>query len=99
MKTLREVMMLENEDKGCPCCDSKEEDCTCDAGCKKCSCTKKKGANNKNVKESFTFDKFMDSILIRESRSVPKGDSPNRERAKRHQERPLNRIKFEGGSR
>jgi hypothetical protein len=94
MKTLREVMMLENEDKKCPCCDSKEEDCTCDAGCKKCSCAKKN-----DVKESFTFDKFMDAILIKESRNVPKGDSPNRERAKRHQERPLNRIKFEGGSR
>jgi hypothetical protein len=40
----------------------------------------------------------MDSILVKEVRHPQNPDSPNRERARRHQERPLNRIKFGGNS-
>jgi hypothetical protein len=87
MRTLREVMSGENK---CECCGEKKSECSCDADCD-CDC-------KKEVKESFTFDKFMDSILIKEVRHSPKADSPNRERARRHQERPLNRIKFGGNS-
>jgi hypothetical protein len=46
--------------------------------------------------ESLTFDKFMDSIVMKES--VRPGiktldDSPMRERARRNQDRPANKIK------
>lgn len=44
--------------------------------------------------EGFQFDKFMDNILIKESHKVVRGDSPMRERARRHQEYPINRIKY-----
>lgn len=64
--------------KKCECCDKDKKDCTC-----KCECS-----------ESYIFNKFMDDILIKETKFLDKSDSPNRERAKRHQERPLNRIKF-----
>jgi len=73
----------------CPCCDKSSEECDCEQGCKDCDC-------KKSVKESFTFDKFMDSIVLQENKRRPVGDSPNRERAKRHQEFPLNRIRFGG---
>lgn len=45
------------------------------------------------------FDKFMDRILINEGRlRVPdrEEDSPQRRRAARHQDRPLNKIRFGG---
>lgn len=74
----------------CECCDKKKEDCECDADCPNCDCKKKN--------ESFTFDKFMDAIVIQELHRRPMNDSPNRERARRHQERPLNRIKIGGPS-
>jgi len=48
------------------------------------------------MNESFEFDKFMDNILVKESssRSLARGDSPIRERARRHQERPINRTRY-----
>jgi len=71
----------------CPCCDEPKSECSCDKNCKDCDC--------KRVSESF-FDKFMDSILISETRKVPLGDSPLRKRIERHQEKPLNRIHWKG---
>lgn len=68
-------------------CDCKKngEKCDCDPGCS-CGC---------NPREGLTFDKFMDSILMSENFSKTMrtvNDSPQRIRAKRNQERPLNRI-------
>lgn len=40
------------------------------------------------------FNKFMDDIIIKENRRCTGEDSPQRERARRHQERPLGRIRF-----
>jgi hypothetical protein len=92
MKTLKEVMS-ENDGCKCGCKGSKGGGCTCGPDCKDCDC------EDKGLKgESFTFDKFMDSILVKEVRHPQNPDSPNRERARRHQERPLNRIKFGGNS-
>lgn len=78
-----------NEEK-CECCDESREDCTCEADCEGCDC--KRGSVRES--RSFTFDKFMDSIVLRESKRHPTGDSPVRERARRHQEKPLNRVIF-----
>ncbi len=47
-----------------------------------------------SMKESYSFDKFMDNILLKENRKVQTGDSAMRKRAERHQERPMNRIVF-----
>lgn len=59
--------------------------------CPVCNGTGEKSCTN----ESNNFDKFMDSILIKETRIPPVGpESPNRERARRHQERPLGRIRY-----
>ena len=44
--------------------------------------------------ERYEFDKFMDDILIRESRKPHFGDSPMRKRALKHQERPINRTRY-----
>jgi hypothetical protein len=38
----------------------------------------------------------MDTIVLSESKRTHTGDSPIRERARRHQERPLGRIRFGG---
>ena len=84
------VNMHGNNNDYCECCDGPAQDCQCDAGCS-CGC---KGGMNE---VTYTFDKFMDNIIISESKKKPAGDSPIRERAKRHQERPLNRIRFGGG--
>ena len=43
------------------------------------------------------FDKFMDKILISEGHNRPpvkEEDSPQRRRAARHQDRPLNKIRY-----
>lgn len=75
--------------------DKDEEGCICGDDCKcgpDCPCRKKV---HKEA-QAFTFDKFMDSIVLSEGKRAPAGDSPNRERAKRHQERPLGRIRFGG---
>ncbi len=77
---------MKNGDK-CECCDEDRENCSCDEDCDGCTC-------KKINKESFAFDKFMDAIVIQELYRKQSPDSPNRERARRHQERPLNRIKF-----
>jgi len=68
-------------DENCPTCDG--------AGCDDCA----------TVTEGAEFDKFMDRILSEEH---PKGmavlvDSPQRIRAARNQERPLGRIRMNGG--
>ncbi len=88
MRSLKSL--FESKNDTCECCDKKKDECECDDDCS-CGCKKKK---SKAANESYEFDKFMDSILISEFKKKPVGDSPNRERAKRHQERPLNRIKF-----
>jgi hypothetical protein len=49
--------------------------------------------------EGFTFDRFMDDIIIKEGAGLNKktktvGDSPQRARARKHQERPLGRIRY-----
>lgn len=49
--------------------------------------------------EGVGFDKFMDNILVSEGRlrtPVREEDSPLRRRAARHQDRPLNKIRFGG---
>ena len=46
------------------------------------------------LKETYSFDKFMDNILLKENKRTNKGDSPIRERIRRHQEKPLNRIRY-----
>ena len=68
-----------------------EEDCTdCDGAggdCEKCDGTGK--LLHDDVNESYSFDKFMDSIVLKEARVSPRKkvvDSPQRERARRHQE-------------
>ena len=47
--------------------------------------------------QEFTFDKFMDDILIKESVQKPilKEETPQREYVKRYSEKAANRIKFE----
>jgi len=45
----------------------------------------------------FTFDKFMDKIVLEDNKERPTGDSPMRDRAKRHQGRPMGRTCFGGG--
>ena len=46
--------------------------------------------------QTFTFDKFMDDIIIKESvqRPVLKEETPQREYVKRYIERAANRIKY-----
>lgn len=49
--------------------------------------------------EGYEFDKFMDNIILKEGRAGNPNrlngvDSPQRERARRHQEKPINRIKW-----
>lgn len=51
--------------------------------------------------EQFTFDKFIDDILIKESRTNKKRDerddeSPQRKYNKLYRELPQNRIKYNG---
>lgn len=81
--------------------ESKNE-CNCDPGkctCDPCECGPNCKCGCNSVKEGFTFDKFMDSILI--SENVRKGprcvaDSPQRIRAKRNQDRPANKTFIRG---
>lgn len=50
-----------------------------------------------NFEECSVFDKFVDQILIKEGHNRVKQheyDSPQRKRAARHQDRPLNKIRF-----
>jgi len=50
-----------------------------------------------DIHESVPFDKFMDKILINEGVGVirqKQEDSPQRIRAARHQDRPLNKIRY-----
>ena len=78
------------KDNKCPHCKDKcncKKDCKCDNKCK-CGCN--------DLKESY-FDKFIDSILISESKTKESSpDSLIRKRIERHQERPNNRIYFKG---
>lgn len=49
--------------------------------------------------EGVGFDKFMDRILVNEGHlraPTREEDSPQRRRAARHQDRPLNKIRFGG---
>lgn len=59
-----------------------------DCECQSCIC----------ANESYNFDKFMDSIIVQETkRGMPVlNDSPHRRRAIREQERPLGRTRFGG---
>lgn len=54
------------------------------------------GSGEKPTTEGYNFDKFMDAIQIQEStkRTITTQDSPLRERARKHQERPLGRIRY-----
>jgi hypothetical protein len=52
------------------------------------------------MSENFTFDKFMDDILLREAEAAAKkkkleaeSNTPQREYIKRYGENPYNRIK------
>lgn len=48
----------------------------------------------------FTFDKFMDDILVKEDKAKRQGrqkeETPQREYIKRYREKPGNRIKIGG---
>lgn len=83
---------LHELEDNCECCGLDRQECECPEDCENCTC--------KQVKEGFVFDKFMDAILVNENvgrRVIPShNDSPQRERARRHQERPINRIKYRG---
>lgn len=49
------------------------------------------------INEGVSFDKFMDSILVKEGRLTPRRveeENPIRERVRRHREKPLNRITY-----
>ena len=54
------------------------------------------GSGEKPTTEGYNFDKFMDAIQIQESskRTITTQESPLRERARKHQERPLGRIRY-----
>lgn len=57
-------------------------------------CMESKVVHVKN--ESFSFDKFMDDIVIHEIKASNKinSDTPQRERLRRYHEKPLNRMKI-----
>jgi hypothetical protein len=47
------------------------------------------------LQETFSFDRFMDNILLTETRTIQyQPDSPQRERQARRQERPLGRTRY-----
>jgi|GEM_PF-2652498 len=52
--------------------------------------------DNENDEVTFTFDKFMDDILIKESKHSPvlNEETPSREYVKRYIEKASNRIKY-----
>lgn len=54
-------------------------------------------AREDEEEQVFTFDKFMDDILIKESVRSPilTEETPQREYIKRYTERAANRIKYE----
>lgn len=54
-------------------------------------------AREDEEEQVFTFDKFMDDILIKESVRSPilTEETPQREYVKRYAERAANRIKYE----
>ena len=47
-------------------------------------------------KENYNFDKFMDDMLIKESKKNPEliEETPQRKYAKKYTERSANRVKF-----
>jgi hypothetical protein len=49
-----------------------------------------------NEVEALEFDKFMDDILVKESRQLPRliEETPQRKYVKKYVERSCNRIKF-----
>ena len=89
------VAISVGEDDTCECCGLPRESCSCPPGCPNCSC------GGESFVESFGFDKFMDQIILKEGSVFKKAvlstpDSPQRERARRHQEKPINRIRYRG---
>lgn len=50
----------------------------------------------KNEEETLEFDKFMDDILVKESKKSPRlvEETPQRKYTKKYTERSYNRIKF-----
>ena len=96
------------DDRGavCPTCSNIDEDIVVVESCGECGarieeygdicreCVNEVSMKLKN--ESFAFDKFMDSILISERKREQKidSDTPARDRVKRYQEKPQNRIKY-----
>lgn len=51
---------------------------------------------DEDQEQTFTFDKFMDDILIKESARSPilTEETPAREYVKRYAEKAINRIKY-----
>lgn len=51
---------------------------------------------DEDQEQAFTFDKFMDDILIKESVRSPilTEETPSREYARRYTEKAANRIKY-----
>lgn len=85
----RRILESKGDKCNCPPGECNCDPCECGPDCK-CGC---------NPREGFSFDKFMDSIIL--SENVKKGprcmpDSPQRERAKRNQDRPANRTFIRG---
>lgn len=88
------VTVEPGDQDACECCGGPASECTCPPGCPGCSC-------RSSMEEGVSFDKFMDTILVKEGSVVSRkmrtlNDSPQRERARKHQEKPLNRITYRG---
>lgn len=85
-----------DDDSGCLAPDGEynSEDVDCGCRCDLCSASR---IGRYPVSEGSGFDKFMDRILISEGGNRAQratGDSVQRKRAARHQDRPGNKIRF-----
>lgn len=82
------TVMSRNSTKLCQDCGST---CNADGSCEECSLV------SEDIVEASEFDKFMDSILIKEHKTKKVDateDTPQRTLAKRYRELPQNRTRF-----
>lgn len=88
-----------NDERGpCEACHAAEGE-QCVPGCPFESPEIDRNAPPERPVEAACFDKFMDRILnegARRNALLPQRDNPLRERAARHQERPLGRTRIGG---
>lgn len=80
-----------DEMSGCHACGPDCDDgCECTCDCDECACP---------VTEGISFDKFVDSILLKERharKASPKSETPQREYIKRYTHKANDRISFGG---